>query len=392
MTGSRVVIVGGGLAAVRTAQTLRDIGHDGEIVMLSAEAEQPYDRPPLSKDHLLGQLADDGIRLLPESSYDELRIELRLDSRVQAIDPSEHTVTTADGGTVAYDRLVVATGAHARTLPVLANTAGALALRSADDSRRLAGVLERGGNVAVVGGGFIGLEVAATARSRGCEVTVVEAQAAPLVGAVGPEIATWLQARHLEQGVRFRCGTTVLSAEDTPAGGTRLTLADGTLVEADAVVVGVGVARDVGWLSAAGIEVAEGLVCDEDGRTSDPDVFGAGDVVCHRGGAGAIGHWTAAGISARRAAHAIVGKDAPTAPDDGFFWSDQYGLRLQFAGRLGQGAEFTVTSGALDDGSFVGRYSVGNTPTAVVAVNDPRGFLRGRVALRSASQSATVTA
>jgi 3-phenylpropionate/trans-cinnamate dioxygenase ferredoxin reductase component len=299
-------------------------------------------------------------------------------------------VTLADGSAVPYDRLVIATGARARTLPMLTGRPGVLALRTADDSRRLAGLLRDGGPVAVVGGGFIGLEVAAAARSRGCAVTVVEAQSAPLVGSVGAEVAAWLQAQHERRGVTFRCATTVTGVGDAPGGGQRLLLADGPAVDADAVVVGVGVVRDVDWLAAAGLEVNAGLVCDAAGRTNLPDVFGAGDIVCHRTerGTAPIGHWTAAGDSAHRAAHSVLGLEPPEVPDDGFFWSDQYDLRLQFTGRIADDAEFALVGGDLGSDSFVARYGDGGRTSGVLAVNNPRGFLRQRLALRKA-QSAT---
>jgi len=387
MTAPRVVVAGGGLAAVRTVQALRDLGHGGEVVMLSAESELPYDRPPLSKDHLLGNLSPESLLLLPGSDYAKLGIELRLDSEVVALDAGTHTVTLADGTALPYDRLVVATGARARTLPVFAGRPRASPLRTAHDSRRLAAVIASGGPVAVVGGGFIGLEVAAAARTRGCAVTVIEAQAAPLIGAVGPEVAAWLREEHEDRKVAFRCGTTVTGAGDAPGGGERLALADGSTVDADAVVVGVGVARDTGWLAAAGLVVEGGLVCDVDGRTNLPDVFGAGDVVCRRTARGAvpIGHWTAAGDSALRAAYAVLGLDPPPPTDDGFFWSDQYDLHLRFTGRFEADAEFAVVEGGLDAGSFVAHYRSAGRTTGVLAVNNPRGFLRHRIAVRDHS-------
>lgn len=392
MSGPRIVIVGGGLAAVRTAQALRDLGHSGAIVMLSAEAEAPYDRPPLSKNHLLGELPDDALRLLPESSYRDLDIELRLAGEAVALDAASHTVTLAGGETVSYDRLVLATGARARMLPVLADRPGAFPLRTAQDSRRLAPVIARRGSIVVVGGGFIGLEVAAAARTRGCSVTVVEAQQAPLIGAVGPDVATWLRARHAAHGVDVRCGTTVTEATGAPGGGEQLRLSDGSMLRADAVIVGVGVVRDVDWLAVAGLEVADGLICDVDGRTCLPEVFGAGDIVCHRtpDGPVAIGHWTAASTSARRVAHAVLGLNVPALPDDGFFWSDQYELRMQFTGQIRPDAEFALISGSFEDNKFVGHYRSAGRITGMFAVNDPRAFLKNRITLRKAAETVPV--
>jgi 3-phenylpropionate/trans-cinnamate dioxygenase ferredoxin reductase subunit len=386
MSEPRVVVVGGGLAAVRTVQALHDLGLRGDVLVLSAEAEPPYDRPPLSKGHLLGTVTEDALRLLPPTAYADLGVQLRLGSEAVALDPAARTVTLADGATVPYDRLVIATGARARELPVLRDRPRAFALRTIEDSRRLAAAVRAGRPVAVVGGGFIGLEVAATARTQGCPVTVVEAQPAPLLGAVGPEVAAWLQAYHAARGVDFRCGATITGAIDAPGGGERLHLADGSTVDADAVVVGVGVVRDLDWLATAGLEVDGGLVCDHAGRTNLPHVFGAGDVVCHRTdqGTASIGHWTAAADSAHRAAHAVLGREAPTVPDDGFFWSDQYQLRLQFTGRITPDATFTVVDGDPGSDSFVAHYRSGASTTGVLAVNSPRGFLRGRMELRKA--------
>ncbi|WP_250282824.1 MULTISPECIES: FAD-dependent oxidoreductase [unclassified Frankia] len=392
MSGPRIVIAGGGLAAVRTAQSVRDLGHRGEVRILSAETEAPYDRPPLSKEYLLGTLADDAIRLLGPSGYRSLGIGLELGRPAVALDTVAHTVTVADGTVVPYDRLVIATGARARPLGVVTGRAAASALRTAADARGLAAVLRDGRRIAVIGGGFIGLEVAATARARGCAVTVVEAQPAPLLGTVGPLVAGWLRSRHVAHGVEFRCGVTVTAAGAAPGGGERLGLADGSVVDADAVVVGVGVVRDVGWLAEAGLEVADGLVCDLAGRTGAPDVFGAGDVVCHRTehGLAPVGHWTAAGNSARRVAHTLLGLPAPDLLDDGFFWSDQLGLRLQFAGRADAGSEFVVVAGDMATDSFAGHFRAEGRITGVFAVNSPRQFLRSRKELRVAHASTTV--
>jgi 3-phenylpropionate/trans-cinnamate dioxygenase ferredoxin reductase subunit len=385
----RVVIVGGGLGAVRTAQTVRDLGHRGEVRILSAESEIPYDRPPLSKNHLAGSLDDSALALLPQESYAALGIRLELDQQVVRIEPEDHTVVTADGTRVPYDRLVIATGAQPRSLGVLADRPGAFPLRTATDSRRLATTVRRGQPVAVVGGGFIGLEVAATARTAGCDVHVVEAQPAPLLGAVGPDIARWLRTRHEHHGVAFHCGVTVASAEGRPDGGERLHLSDGTSIDAAAVVVGVGVVRDTAWLAEAGLDVADGLVCDEHGGTNLADVFGVGDIVCRRtaDGPAPVAHWTAAGTSARRAAHALLGLEVPDLPDDGFFWSDQYDLRLQCAGRIDRDSELAIVAGDMTDNSFVAQFRTDGRVTGVLAVNEVRRFLRHRRELRSTEEA-----
>ncbi len=386
----RVVVVGGGLGAVRTAQTVRDLGHTGELRILSAEDVAPYDRPPLSKGHLSGTIPDSALALLPPEKYTDLDIRLELGREVVGLDPDARTVATADGAEWSYDRLVVATGARARPLAVLADRPRAYPLRTMDDSQRLAAAVREGGRIVVVGGGFIGLEVAATARTAGCAVTVVEAESAPLVGAVGPAVATWLQARHEANGVRFHCGVCVTAAGGTPDGVEHLELSDGTRLDADAIVVGVGVVRDVGWLADAGLETADGLVCDEDGRTSRPDVFAVGDIACRRSADGhaPVAHWTAAGTSARRAAHALLGLEVPDLPDDAYFWSDQFGLKIQSAGVIGSGSELTVVEGDMSGDSFVAQFRRADATTGVVAVNDPRQFLRHRKALRQRAEPA----
>lgn len=369
MTG--VVIVGGGLAGVRTAQALRDLGHTGPIRVLSEEAEPPYDRPPLSKEYLLGQ-------------RDDIRLgdcgEVTLDSRVVGVDLATRTLHLAGGRETGYDRLVVATGARPRRLPELPASPRVHYLRTAADSRRLRQALIEGSHVVVIGAGFIGLEVASAARLRGCRVTVVEAAPYPLATIIGAEPAAWLRDWHAARGIAFRCGTTVLTAADG-----HLRLADGTELTADAVVVGVGVVRDIGWLAAAGgLETHHGLVCDGAGRTSSPEVFGAGDIVCrHDGDCSPIAHWTAASDSAARAAAALLGVESPAPPDDGFFWSNQAELKLQFAGSVPPEAVAEVAAGTFESGRFAVHYTVDGRLTGVLAANSPRDFLRGRVALRT---------
>lgn len=366
-----VVIAGGGLAGVRAAQALRDLGHTGPIRVLSAESEPPYDRPPLSKEYLLGDRADIGLGGVGE---------VALDSRVVGVDLRARTLHLADGRETGYDRLVVATGAQPRRLPNLPESPRVHYLRTAADSRRLRQELTQGRHIVVVGAGFIGLEVASAARLRGCRVTVVEAAPYPLATIIGAEPAAWLQAWHAERGVVFHCGTTVHDAQDG-----HLRLAEGTELTADAVVVGVGVVRDTEWLAAAGLDTHHGLVCDESGRTSAPEVFGAGDIVCRHenGDCSPIAHWTAASDSAARAAAALLGVESSVPPDDGFFWSNQADLKLQFVGSVPPDADAKIAAGSFESGRFAVHYTVEGRLTGVLAANSPRDFLRGRLALRT---------
>ncbi|MEV4357910.1 FAD-dependent oxidoreductase [Nonomuraea sp. NPDC049625] len=385
MSGPHVVIAGGGLAAVRTAQALRDLGHRGRVTLVSEESDEPYDRPPLSKECLLGTRGADDIRLAAPDEYARQDIRLVLGRAVVGLNLCTRTLTLTDGGEIGYDRLVVATGARPRRLPSLPDSGRVHYLRTAADSRRLAGALTDGARVAVIGAGFVGLEVACAARMRGCRVTVVEAAAQPMAPIIGAGPAAWLRRRHSERGLEFRCGTTVDESEERPD-ALVLFLGDGTVVETDVVVVGVGIVRDTAWLADAGLETHHGLVCDETGRTSAADVFGAGDVVCRHtaGQCRPIGHWTAASDSAAKVAAALLGVPPAGLDEDGFFWSDQADLRLQFAGAASPTATATVVSGDFDSGRFVVHYTDGDRLTGVFAANAPRDFLRGRLALRSA--------
>lgn len=375
-----VLIVGGGLAAARVARALRDRGFPGAIRLVSEEAEAPYDRPPLSKEFLLGDADAIPVRLLDERTAAELDVELHLGRRAVRLQPGRRRVRLDDGDSLAYGALVVATGARPRRMPALDRFDGVHYLRTAGDARRLRRALAGAPRVAVVGGGFIGLEVAAVARTRGCEVTVVEAAEAPLASVVGPELGSVVQRRHEERGVAFHCGAAVHGAR----GSDRLeslVLADGRSVPADVAVVGLGIEPNVEWLAPAGLTLHGGVVCDADGRTSAEGVYVAGDVACrHLDGACArTEHWTAANEQALRVADAIVGRPETRPPSDGsYFWSDQFESRMQFIGRAGPETSVTIASGSVDERSFVAHCHLHGELTGVFAMNDPRAFLRAR--------------
>jgi 3-phenylpropionate/trans-cinnamate dioxygenase ferredoxin reductase subunit len=376
----RVVIAGGGLGAVRTAQALRDARFDGSIVVLSEESEAPYDRPPLSKNFLLGRASDEDIRLV----RDDLDIEMRLGRRVTALDPRRRVVTVAGGEEVAYDDLVIATGARPKRIGSLEGLAGVHYLRTADDSRAIREYLRPGARVGIVGAGFIGLEVASVATELGCEVTVIEAAPAPLALVLGAEIGGWIQEWHESHGVQFQCGATLRGA--TGEGRvSALELEDGSSVPVDVAVVGVGIAPNVEWLADSGLQLHYGLVCDGHGRTSDPHVYGVGDVVCvhmdevcHP-----VGHWTAVGEQGMRAAEALLGSaEGPGAAPDGYFWSDQFDARLQFTGAVAREPKISLASGTVQERKFVALCEDGEQLTAVFAMSNPREFIRNSMALR----------
>jgi 3-phenylpropionate/trans-cinnamate dioxygenase ferredoxin reductase subunit len=387
---NEIVIVGGGLAAVRTAQGLRTLGYDGPLRLYSNESEPPYDRPPLSKDFLTGILDTDALRLLHDKALAKLDLDIHLDAEVVALDRAGRLLTLADGSTVPYGRLVVATGAQARRLPGLTPSQRIHYLRNLDDARSLRTALAGASRITVVGTGFIGLEVASSARHLGLEVDVVAVDEGPMIGILGRRLAQWLTALHTAHGVRLAGSVAVASVHESDAGVT-LALADGTTRTSDIVAVGVGISRELEWLRGAGLQVDRGLVCDADGRTSDPFVFGAGDIVCtHTDGRHEeLQHWTAAVDSARRTAHALLGVEQTGDPGDGFFWTEQHGHRLQFAGAADADSELDVIGGSLEQGRFVAHLRTGSVVTGVFAADSPREFLQARRALHEQAAAGT---
>lgn len=379
-----IVIVGGGVAGVRTAQGLRNLGYDRGISLLSEETTPPYDRPPLSKDYLLGQFSDEDLRLLNATTSAALDMSLHLGHRVVALDRAGLAVRLADGTTVRYGRLVVATGATARQLPGLAPSERIHYLRTVDDAARLRSALRTAGRVLVIGSGFIGLEVASSARHLGLDVDLVAADEGPMISILGRELSNWVASIHKTNGVRITSAVMVSSVIDN---GSEITvgLSDGTCRSADLVVVGAGVARDLDWLAAAGLAVDRGLICDLDGRTNDPNIFGVGDIVRVRDGLvdEDIQHWTAAADSARRTAHALTA--TPYNPDlgDGYFWTEQFGHRLQFAGSAADNCALEMISGSLEHGNFVANVVAEGAVAGVFASNSPREFIKSRIALRT---------
>lgn len=381
---SDVVIVGGGVAAVHCAQSLRDLGHVGRLTLLTEESVPPYDRPPLSKDMLRADDPREPTWLLPPDLAGDLAIDVRLDHQVVGVDTERRVVMIKDRAeTIPYDSLVVATGTRARTLPALDGVEGVHHVRTADDARAIREALRPGSSLTIVGAGFIGLEVASTARAHDCEVTIVEVAEHPLAHVLGDRLAGWLQQRHVDQGVCFRCGVSVDRAERRD-GRVMVTLDDGTDIVSDAVVVGVGVHRDVEWLADAGVETHVGLVCDREGRTSTAGVFGAGDVVCVHDAEGCspVEHWTAASESGRQVARAVLGLEPEHSFDEHYFWSDQAGLRLMSVGGRTATSELDIVSGELSASKFVAHWTEGDDLVGVVGVSSARDFLRGRLAYK----------
>ena len=273
------VIVGASLAGAKAAETLREEGFGGPIVLIGEEDERPYERPSLSKDYLLGKAERETIYVHPQAWYADHGVDLRLGTLVTGVDPLAHEVTLADGSRIGYGKLLLATGSAPRRLPLAgADAEGVLYLRRVADSDRIRTTLQTATRVAVIGAGWIGLETAAAARSAGVEVTVLEAAELPLLRVLGREVAESFAGLHREHGVDLRFGVQV--AEITGSGGQAdgVRLADGSHIPADAVVVGIGITPNSQLAEAAGLEVGNGIVVDAGLRSSDPDIYAAGDV------------------------------------------------------------------------------------------------------------------
>jgi 3-phenylpropionate/trans-cinnamate dioxygenase ferredoxin reductase subunit len=328
------VIVGASLAGGKAAETLRNEGFDGRVVLIGAEPERPYERPPLSKDLLLGKGEREQVFLHPAEWYAEHDIELRLGTTVTAIDPAAREVRTDDGERIGYDKLLLATGSTVRGLDI-PGIDTALTLRTLADSERIGAVLTDGARLVVVGAGWIGLEVAAAARQHGAEVTVVELAALPLQRVLGDELATVFRDLHAAHGVDFRFGRSV--AEIRPGA---VLLDDGTELPADAVVVGVGIRPTTELAEAAGLAVDNGILVDAALRSSDPNIYAAGDVANHDhpvlGHRVRVEHWANALNGGPAAARAMLGQDGgyDAVP---YFFSDQYDLGMEYAGHVEPG-------------------------------------------------------
>ena len=373
-----ILVVGGGLASQRCVETLRSRGYDGRIRVVCGEPELPYDRPPLSKGMLAGELRDRDVAFRDPDWYEDNRVELILDRRATKLDARKHTVELCDGTTLRYDKVLIATGSEARRLPSLAGYANVHYLRTIDDSRRLRDEVSRGTRLVIVGAGFIGQEVAATARRAGAEVTIVEALPAPLAGVLGEDVGRRLMKMHEEEGVEVRLSTMLEGARGNGA-VEELVLTGGERLECETVVVGVGVSPAADWLKGSGLET-HGVLTDHAGRTALPDVFAAGDVATSfdplRGVHRRTEHWDAAARQGAAAAKAMLGEE-PDEPPIPSFWSDQYGLRIQYAGHADLADEVRVDGepGARD---FAVVYSRGGEPVGALTLGNPRAFARLR--------------
>ena len=380
---SAITIVGASLAGIRAAETLRRDGFDGIVTLIGDEPHLPYDRPPLSKDVLAGTTDVERVQLVDEAKVAELDLDLRLGLRARALRVADHALELDDGSTHRFDGLLIATGARPRTLPGTPDLAGIHTLRTLDDSLALSADLDAApGRVVVVGAGFIGAEVAATARGRGLDVTMIEALPVPLGRVLGDAMGEFCADVHRDHDVDLRLGVGVDGIE----GGTRVErvrLSDGTTVDADVVVVGIGVVPNTGWLEGSGLTIDNGVVCDETCLAA-ADIVAAGDVARwpnpRFGETMRVEHWDNAVEQGRHAARRLLQTDdeaEPYAPVP-WFWSDQYDRKFQLAGRNRPDDELHLITGSLEERRFAAIYGRAGRLTAVFGVNRPRHVMQYR--------------
>jgi 3-phenylpropionate/trans-cinnamate dioxygenase ferredoxin reductase subunit len=382
---SGVIIAGGGQGGYQAAASLRTEGYEGPITIVSEDPHIPYQRPPLSKAFVLGKQDGDRLLLRPEAFYAERNIELLLGERVHSIDRSSLSVRLRSGTSRTYDWLVLATGASNRKLPVKgAELDGVCYVRTLDEATDLKARLEAARNVVVIGGGFIGLEIAATSRILGKQVTVLEVLPRLMARAVAPVLSDYFLQSHREKGVdvRLASGCTEILGSGKATG---VVLIDGSVLPADLVVVGIGVAPNVELAREAGLAISNGIAADEFLKTSDEKIFAIGDCVEYpnpfAGGRVRLESVQNAVDNAVAVARTITGKPAPynAVP---WFWSDQFEIRLQMAG-LSTGFDQSVLRGTIESRKFSVFYFAGRKLLGIDSVNRPADHMAGRKLLGS---------
>jgi 3-phenylpropionate/trans-cinnamate dioxygenase ferredoxin reductase component len=378
-----IVIVGGGLAAARTAEQLRRSEYTGGITIVSDEVHLPYDRPPLSKEVLRKEVDD--VALKPREWYDEKDITLRLGSAATSLDTAEQTVTLADGTALGYDELVIATGLVPRRIPAIPDLEGIRVLRSFDESMALREHASAARQAVVIGAGFIGCEVAASLRGVGVDVVLVEPQPTPLASVLGEQIGELVARLHRDEGVDVRLGLGVAEVRGQGHVDT-VVLTDGAEVPADLVVVGIGSRPATEWLDGSGIEVDNGVICDEAGRTSAPKVWALGDVASWRdpmGHQARVEHWSNVAEQARVVVPAMLGRDMPSNVVVPYFWSDQYDVKIQC---LGEPEATDIVHLVEDDGrKFLAYYERDGVLVGVVGGGVPGKVMKVRAKIAAAT-------
>ncbi|MCI2420442.1 FAD-dependent oxidoreductase [Saccharopolyspora sp. K220] len=368
-----IAIVGASLAGWRAAQELREQGFDGRIELIGEESHQPYDRPPLSKDFLSGKLDAPDLALAEDTDLAVVQATWRLGRRAVALAPGDSAIELDDGTRCSADGVVIATGATPKTLP---GPPGVHTLRTLDDAVALRDDLRAGARVVVIGAGFVGAEVASTCRELGLDVTVVEALDVPLAHVVGTELGAVCAALHSDHGVRLLPGTGVqqLHGEQRVMA---VELTDGAVLPADVVVVGIGARPNTDWLHGCGLTLSNGVRCDVGGVTDLRNVVAVGDVASY--GTQRFEHWTTAlEQPATAVRNLLAGRTVANFTAVPYFWSEQYGVRIQFAGHVNRTDPVTIVDGAPDDRHFVATFQRNGETTGVLAMNNPKLFTRFR--------------
>jgi NADPH-dependent 2,4-dienoyl-CoA reductase/sulfur reductase-like enzyme len=379
-----VVIVGSSLAGLRAAETLRLEKYEGRIIIVGAEDRQPYDRPPLSKKVLAGEWEAERISLRKPEDLDKLNVDWRLGSAATALDAKNRIITLASGETISFDGLIIATGSGVRKLPNQPDWKGVHVVRTLDDSLNLRADLNPGARLVVVGAGFIGLEVAATAKARGCEVTVLEGAPAPMMRGLGAEMGQAAALVHADNGVQLRCDVKVAGlVEGSPGAVGGVALAGGEIVPADVVVVGIGVVPATQWLENTELELRDGVVCDATLNAGVPGIYAAGDICRWFNNLYdqemRVEHWTTASEQGAAAASNLLAVSRGEQPKPyaavPFFWSDQFTARIQFLGRANGDEIAHVVVGSPEERSFVALYEKDGYLKAALGVSRPKQLM-----------------
>jgi NADPH-dependent 2,4-dienoyl-CoA reductase/sulfur reductase-like enzyme len=387
-----VAIIGASLAGLSAARALRSQGFDGRVTVVGDETRRPYDRPPLSKEFLAGDMTEADLALEADDD-DDLQAQWLLGAAATKLDTASGAVELADGTRVHADGFVIATGSRARRWPGCESMAGVHVIRTVDDAIALRADMRPGAALVVIGAGFIGAEVASTARRLGMGVTVVEAAPTPLQVQLGSRLGAVVAGAHATNGTKLICGVGVtgltgenraLRSTDCVDRVTGVDLADGRHLPADVVVVGIGGVPNIEWLRSSGLEIGNGVICGANGQTNVGHVVAVGDCAAWHdmstGAAHRVEHWTGA---LERPAIAVAtllagGIDRGAAVKAPYFWSDQYGSRIQFAGIAHPDDEITIEEGSCDDRCFLATYRRDGRLVAVLGVDQPRLFTRWR--------------
>lgn len=377
-----IVIIGGGLAAARTAEQLRKSEFTGPITIVSDEVHLPYDRPPLSKDVLHADVDD--VTLKPAEFYQDNDITLRLGSAARSLDTAAQTVTLADGSVIGYDELVIATGLVPRRIPSFPDLDGIRVLRSLDDALALRGQASSARNAVIVGAGFIGCEVAASLRKLGVGVVLVEPQPTPLASVLGEQVGALVTRLHRAEGVDVRTGVGVAEVRGQDGKVTSVFLTDGTELDADLVVVGIGSRPATDWLEGSGLTVDNGIICDQAGRTSAPHVWALGDAASWRDATGhqaRVEHWSNVAEQARVVVPSMLGQEPAEVVVVPYFWSDQYDVKIQCLGEPEAGDIVHIVE---DDGrKFLAYYERDGVVAGVVGGGMPGKVMKSRAKIAS---------